>query len=63
LDRVDYSWLIDVARKLGKNEEAKGIEAVRPKKEHQVGYNKENLATVNKEIKSKWFVSEDELFK
>lgn len=60
LDRVDYSWLIDVARKLGKNEEAKEIEAARPKKVHQVGYNKENLATVNKVIKPKWLVSEDE---
>lgn len=61
LDRVDYGWLIDVARKLGKYKEAQEVEAAKPKKEHRVGYNKENLASVDTEKKTKWFVSEDDL--
>ena len=59
LGRVDYGWLISVANKLGKHQEAKEIEAAKPKKGLNVGYNKENLASVDKEIKTKLLLSED----
>ena len=48
LARVDYGWLADVARKLGKREEAREIESSAPQKERNAGYNKENLVSINK---------------
>ena len=40
---TDYGWLIDVADKLGKYDIANEVEADRPKKSGNMGYNRENL--------------------
>lgn len=49
LSDTDYGWLIDVAERLGKYDVAKEVEAARPKKSGNRGYNRENLV----ELKSK----------
>ena len=40
---TDYGWLIDVAEGLGKYDIANEVEAARPKKSGNRGYNRENL--------------------
>ena len=40
---TDYGWLIDVAERLGKYDIANEVEADRPKKSGNRGYNRENL--------------------
>ncbi len=64
LSKVDYGWLVSVARELGKLDEARKIESSAPQKVYNVGYNKENLVFINKNgDKSDWFISEDDLDK
>ncbi len=45
---VDYGWLIDVARKLGKYDVAQEVQSAKPKKSYDAGYNKDNLITIDK---------------
>ena len=46
LSQVDYGWLTDVARKLGKYKEAAEISAATPQRIPNIGYNKDNLASI-----------------
>lgn len=48
LGKVDYGWLADVARKLGKNDIAKEVQNAEPRKNSYVTYNKENLVEITK---------------
>lgn len=48
LGRVDYGWLADVARKLGKSNIAKEVDNATPRKNATIGYNKDNLVEVTK---------------
>ena len=47
LNDVDYGWLSDVAKKVGKFDVAKEVQLARPKKGFSVGYNKDNLASID----------------
>lgn len=49
LNKVDYGWFEDVARKMGKYDVAKQIAEARPQKHHNQSYNSQNLVTMQGE--------------